>query len=228
MPFRCSIKIGSISRQGDNPMIAISAFGESTESFISEMERAGSNRELYEIRYDLFSRRSGADLEKLLEYLGDSGFSYIFTFRSDIPEEIAAYYGTASRMGAPAADIEYSFVSALPESAEFPVRIVSHHFFDGGSVIEKYKEISRLDPDIVKVASTYRTYDDFYRDLSWLVNEKQREHRCVSFMPMGRNSQFLRVLSAHRVSDLVYAKLDGATAEGQLSKNQYLTLLSLL
>lgn len=216
------ISIGNSRGDGTEPLIAISAFDVNADAFIESFSGGKRNTsDLYEVRYDLFADKSVADLEKILSYLKDKGVDYIFTYRSESVEEILKYYSTALRLGAPAADIEVSVYEKLPEKMRFETLIISHHSYEGEKVLPYYEKIKSLQPDLIKLASAYRTYDAFSDDLTELQELKARDRKCLSFIPMGRSSAFLRIMSAYILSDLVYAREDEETAEGQLTRDQY-------
>lgn len=216
------IKIGKSQGNGNEPLIAISTFDENADTFLKSFSKGSRHfDDLYEIRYDLFVKKSPEELGRILSYLKEKEVDYIFTYRSDSEEEICKYYGIAAKLDAPAADVEMSVYEKLPAGAKFKTLIISHHSFEGGKILPYYEKIRALGPDIVKLASAYRNYDEFREDLAELQKAKAKDRNCLSFVPMGRSSAFLRIMSAYILSDLVYAREEEETAEGQLTKEQY-------
>lgn len=222
-----SVNIGSVTLDGTRTIIAVSLFDDDFSAFYTHFKHADTTDRLYEIRYDLFRKRSGAELQKLIDFLNESGINYIFTFRSEDPDLVAEYYGIASDSGVPCADVDVSVSDTVWALGKYRSLILSYHSFSGESVVEPYEKILQYSPNIIKVASSYTGLEQFQNDLTKLQGLKNRDHKCLSFIPMGRSNSFLRVLSAYIVSDIVYARSADETAEGQLSEEEYRSFFSL-
>ncbi len=149
------------------------------------------------------------------------GVGYIFTFRSEDEEELSLYYGIASDMKAPLADVEISSYAPLRAEVKFDALMLSHHSYTGESVLSDYAAIMRLHPQLVKLASEYKDYESFQSDFISLQKLKRKDGVCLGFIPMGEKNAFLRIISAYVISDIVYAKEQEETAKGQLTENEY-------
>lgn len=214
--------IGSKVLTGDSVSIVTSLYCRNADKFISSFESGKRNvSELYELRYDLFEERSRVELGRILQYLNSRGVDYIFTHRTEDEDELLDFYGTAQDNDAPASDIEISMFESLGGKTKFSTLILSHHSYKGDSVIPFYEDIQRLKPDIIKLASSYHSYEEFQRDMAALRKFKERDGACLSFIPMGKENSFMRIISAYVISDMVYAKERGETGEGQLTKEEY-------
>ncbi|AKA47878.1 hypothetical protein IX51_00895 [uncultured archaeon] len=214
--------IGRVVLDGSRTEIAASIFDDDSASLMRSFESGRRDfSTLYEVRYDLFSSRSGKELQNVLDYLNHYGADYIFTFRSEDPELLSQYYGIAADSGVPAADIEIAVYEAIRNDAGFNTLMLSHHSYSGESVVPAYEAIMKQAPDIVKLASRYDEYSSFQDDFLKLQELKQDSGKCMSYIPMGRPNSFLRIMSAYVLSDLVYAKESGETGEGQLTGEEY-------
>lgn len=225
MPIvRCEeTRIGRTIFNGERSKVAVSIFDRDSTSLMQSFESGTRDLgSLYEIRYDMFSNRSPSELEKILKYLNHYGVDYIFTFRSSDEAELLEYYGIASDLGVPAADVEIAVFDRIRKNLTMENLIISHHSFTGNSIIPEYRNIVEKSPAIIKLASRYNDYGSFQADLQELQNLKEKNRTCLSFIPMGRENSFLRVISAYVVSDLVYARETGETGEGQLTESDYM------
>lgn len=217
-----AVQAGNKKIGGGLPTIVTSAYGKSADDFIESFKNGKRNESyLYEIRYDLFKSRNLQDAKRILDFLNDRSVDYIFTFRSEETDLALSYYEVASRCEATAVDIEFSVWKEIQDKGSYKTLILSYHSFDGNSILAHYKEISSAGSDVIKLASTYNKFDSYNEDLLGLKEMKARDRKCLAFVPMGRNNAFLRVFSGYVLSDLVYAKEDTETAEGQLTRGQY-------
>lgn len=220
--------IGHVNLNGSRPSIAVSIYDRDADSLIHSLSSDRRRKEaLYEIRYDLFHRRNGTELRKMLEFLNGTETDYIFTFRSDDRERLSEFYGIASDSGVPAADVEIDVYDAVGKDTRFKTMMLSHHSYEGESVLEKYRSIASHRPQIVKLASKYADFKSFQNDFVSLQKLKEKDSQCLSFIPMGKENSFLRIMSAYVLSDIVYAKETDSTAEGQLTEKEYLEFFRL-
>lgn len=224
MPLiRCNrTSIGKKVLDGSETQIATSIFDHDAET-LENAFRSGRRKPdlLYEIRFDLFNKKDGGELSAILDFLNSSDVDYIFTFRSTNGDDLRNFYSIAADNHVPAADIEISQFGKLPSDVKFNTLILSHHSYTGEKVQDSCKEIISQNPGVVKLASSYGKFEDFQEDFIELQKVKRETGKCMSFIPMGAGNSFLRVLSAYVLSDLVYAKEDTQTAEGQLTRTDY-------
>lgn len=220
--------IGSRILDGSVTQVAISIYAKDGNDLIRSFRTGARDlKSLYEVRYDLFEKQDRQDLENTVRFLNERGVDYVFTFRSEDSDRLADYYGVASDLNVPAADIEVSVYEELKRSTKFRSLILSHHSFSGERVAEVYGKIFAHNPDIIKLAAIYKDYESFQMDFMHLMEMKKRDRACLSYIPMGERFRFLRVVSAYAFSDLVYAREENETAEGQLTLDEYERCFSL-
>lgn len=207
---------------GSETAIATSIFDHDAEAMVKGFKSGRRKPEhLYEIRFDLFRKRDENELSVILDFLNSIEVDYIFTFRSPDGDDLRKFYGMAADYEVPAVDVEVSVFDELARDATFRTLVLSHHSYSGEKVVDSCREILRQSPDIIKLASSYSRYEDFQDDFIELQRIKRETAKCMSFIPMGAGNSFLRVLSAYVISDLVYAREDSQTAEGQLTRMDY-------
>lgn len=224
MPLiKCSeTTMGNRIIKGERPEIAVSIFDSDADSLISSFTSGNRRKDaLYEIRYDLFHTKSTNELGIILAFLEGMQADYIFTFRSDNPDELSEYYGVASDLGTKCADIETGVYDSIRKSVNFNTLMLSHHSYTGESVLDTYNAILKEKPQIIKLASEYTSYASFQEDFISLQERKKKDGFCLSFIPMGERNSFLRIMSAYVLSDIVYAREAEGTAGGQFTEEQY-------
>lgn len=220
--------LGKINMDGRETVIATSIFDHDSEALMEAFKSGRRKKEqLYELRYDLFRKKDEKELSSIVDFLNSMEVDYIFTYRSTDVEDLVRFYGLASDMGTPAADIEVSVLGDLNADLKFRTLVLSHHSYSGEKIQQSCREILSLSPDIVKLASSYSRYEDFQDDFIVLQKIKKETGKCMSFIPMGSGNSFLRIVSAYVISDLAYAKEDSQTAEGQLTRSDYETFFRL-
>jgi 3-dehydroquinate dehydratase type I len=178
----------------------------------------------YEIRFDLFKDRSPESLRNALQYLNSHGIDYIFTFRSDNKEEIRNIYGIASEYRPPIVDVDVNSFVFDNNFFKNSKLMISYHGLNGDSISTKLRDISKLAPDIYKIALTYTDTAKFLSDLHFVYLYKKENMIKIAYIPMGTNNSFLRVISAYIVSDYSYASYKGPTASGQITLKQFNTI----
>lgn len=219
-----SMLVGSATIRFDRPTVVPSTFADDSTSFISLLEASPQLHDsLIEVRYDRFSGRSDRDLERILGYLNQLGYNYIFTFRSTNRSETEKYYGIATQSSVPAIDVDLSQVDWVPEH---PVKIISYHGEEGSLTPELVMDLSKQDASIVKIAIHYTSREQFLSDLVLLSKYFERTRKPVCFSPMGA-SPIMRVIAAYFLSDLIYSSYGTPTAEGQLPLEKISPLLEM-
>ncbi len=175
----------------------------------------------YEIRYDLFSDKSGENLIKILNFLNENNVLYIFTFRSDDNNELMNIYSIAVKNSAPVIDIDINSFNYDRSIFKNSRLMISYHGNNDDNVIKILNRITEIKPDIYKVALTYTSNEKFISDLNEVYKFKSIHKINMAFVPMGENNSFLRVVSGGLVSDILYARYIKNTAPGQLSMEDY-------
>ncbi len=179
---------------------------------------------IYEIRYDLFDTRSPDDLRGLIRDLNDLSLSYIFTYRGS-EKECFSYNSIASVNGATAIDID---ISLLEKSTDISAPVIaSAHLFNRRPSPGDARRMLDSGHEMVKLAVKYTTFGDFLADLSMLCGMREKYAKAFAFIPMGEESRAMRVVSLLMLSDTAYAKHDLQTAEGQLTYDEYSSILNM-
>lgn len=178
---------------------------------------------IYEIRYDLFAGRSEKDLETLLPELDKLGISFIFTYRGERKETLL-YSGIAAQYNVAAIDIDYSLMYEF-DPLESSL-IASSHVYDGTISFDVVEKMIDSPADMVKAAAFYRNNSEFLHDAALLAGLREKSDKPFTFVPMGPESAAMRMASFILISDSAYARYDNETAEGQLSYEEYLSVLN--
>ncbi|MGC8608697.1 MAG: type I 3-dehydroquinate dehydratase [Thermoplasmata archaeon] len=214
------LNIGKFTIGNSLSTVVTSIYDDDTHNLIEKLQRKNlSDRNLYEMRYDLFGNASLDNLYPFISALDEMDIDYIFTYRSNNPEK---FYEDAITKMVPAVDIELGYIKKMPIRPVDTKIIVSYHGKDNKNIIEKIEEMASLDFDIVKAAAYYTDIESFLNDLVSVIDFKKSSGIPISFVPMGENSGFLRIISSYFVSDLVYAKYEKDTAPGQPEMSDYL------
>lgn len=219
------IFIGKISVGSPKSTVVVSVFDNSGDELINKLETGMlSPRNLYEIRYDLFEKKSPEDLVFLLKDLDQVDVDYIFTYRTSNPEEFQKMYSIAIDKLAPAVDMDINMYKGFQKKPVDGKMMLSFHTSNHLEIPKALSDMKKFDPDLYKIASDYRNDLDFFTDLVSLHRFKQAQRKPFSFIPMGKNNSFLRVVSAYSISDIVYARSETETAEGQMAYDDYVKI----
>lgn len=219
-----NVVIGRVSLDPGKPTIITSLFSEDSASLISLLssDRRLKSR-LLEIRYDLFAGRSARDLHRILGYLGENAYSYVFTYRSSSQSETEMYYGIAADNSAPAVDID---ISQIMWAGEHKFVIASYHGTQGDVTQDLLQSLREQMSQAVKLAISYASKEAFLSDLATVTKFFDFADKPVCFSPMGEFS-FMREVAAYFISDLVYASYRIPTAEGQVTEDRLRKVLDL-
>jgi 3-dehydroquinate dehydratase-1 len=182
--------------------------------------------EHYEIRYDLFKYKSIENLRLILTYLNSNNIDYIFTYRSANTEELMKIYSTAINFSPPIVDVDINSFKFKRDFFADTKLMVSFHGSNDDKISIKLAAMSPLEPDIYKIALLYTDNGKFLDDLDYLYHYRLENSIKLAFIPMGENNSFLRVISAHMVSDYAYGTYRDSTAPGQIETVEFNKLLS--
>jgi len=213
----------------DNPcIIYTSIYFQDFAHLKSEFEKKLNNIPgHYEIRYDLFTDRNIKNLEDILFYLNSHDIDYIFTFRSSNKDEIENVYKTAAKYNPPIIDIDINSFIFKRNIFNRSKLMISYHGINDDNVPALLSNISELKPDIYKIALTYTDTEKFLNDLHYVYTYRNNNGIKIAFIPMGMENSFLRIVSAYFVSDYSYASYTNSTAPGQISREQFKTVMSM-
>jgi 3-dehydroquinate dehydratase-1 len=181
----------------------------------------------YEIRYDLFDNKTIKNLEDTLFYLNSHNVDYIFTFRSNNKDEIENVYKTAVKYSPPIIDIDVNSFIFKRNIFNKSKLMISYHGINNDNVPALLNRISELKPDIYKIALTYTDREKFIEDLHYIYTYRKNNGIKIAFIPMGIENSFLRIVSAYLVSDYSYASYSNSTAPGQISQEQFKTVMAM-
>ena len=181
----------------------------------------------YEIRYDLFRDRSMKNLKNTLQYLNSHEIDYIFTFRSSDKNNIELMYSTAMEYAPPVIDVDMGSFVFENDFFKGSRLMISFHGKNDDDVPTILNHMSRLKPDIYKVALSYTDTGKFLSDLHFVYLYKKQNNIKIAYIPMGTGNSFLRVVSAYIVSDYSYASYGQPTAPGQISSDQFNSVLGM-
>ncbi len=213
------VSIGKFTIGNSLSTVVTSIYDEDSDSLIEKFQRKQlSDRNLYEMRYDLFRNPDLKNLFPFISALDEMDIDYIFTYRGDRSEKV---YEDAITKMVPAVDMDYTIVKRIGVKPIDTRIIASYHGKDNSGIIDKIHEIASLDVDIIKVAAYYSDSKTFLDDLEKIIEFKEKYHVPLAFVPMGEGNGFLRIISSYFVSDLVYAKYADETAPGQLELSDY-------
>ncbi|KAA8922309.1 type I 3-dehydroquinate dehydratase [Thermoplasma sp.] len=211
------ISIGKFVIGSPMPIVVTSVFYEDVETFIEKLQnRTLSDRNLYEIRFDMFTEREVSDEEELISALREMDIDYIFTFRGKDAKE---YYETAIRKMAPAVDIDMDLIGKINVKPSVTRIIGSYHTSDPAAMMNALETMMASDVDMVKVACSYSDDQEFLADLNRIIDVRKGRKKPMAFIPMGRT--FWRALAGYYVSDIVYAMNERPTAYGQPPADYY-------
>lgn len=219
------MKIGTFQIGKNFKRVVTSLFCGSSSILLEMFNRSElpSDR-IYEIRYDLFKTRSIPDVSRMVESLNSIGISYIFTFRGE-RKEVLEYGRAAVDAGAPAVDIDHSFVNSFnPGNTSL---VTSVHLYDSQPSTELLKELFQGPGSMVKVAVRYSAPSDFLQDAARISLLRQESDKPLALVPMGSNSASLRIASLMLISDFAYARYETETAEGQPLYRDYTAILKI-
>lgn len=218
--------IGRFEVGRNSKNVAVSLFSDTSLDLVTLFENSvlPSSR-LYEIRYDLFAKKSGPDLKYLIGGLGSLDISYIFTFRG-VPEEVIKFNKIAVDMNVPALDVDLSLAGTVGRN--FGNTIVSQHLSDRRPTVREMEELLDENCGMVKLAVTYGDYGEFMQDCLKSLELRKRFDKPFTLVPMGEKSRGMRIASFVMVSDLAYARLEKETAPGQLTYEEYRKILRML
>ncbi len=213
---------------GNSCIIYTSIFFRDLEQMKLEFERNQDNfKGHYEIRYDLFTDRSLENLEGMMLYLNSHKIDYIFTFRSTDKKELGEVYGTALRFTPPIIDIDINSFIFEKNIFNKSKLMISFHGTDKDDVSMLLKSMSRLNPDIYKIALTYTDPGKFLKDIQYIYTFRKEHGIKIAYIPMGKENSFLRIVSAYIVSDYSYASYVQSTAPGQISQGQFKAIMEM-
>lgn len=217
------LSIGKVIIGNPKSSIVVSVFEKNASEIIRKFESGELPlRNLYEIRFDLFENKTADDLVEMIKDLEQLDVDYIFTYRSSSVDECQKFYGVALQKLAPAVDIDLNIYRKLDiKTMDTKLMLSFHNFSDNKNMFEAFEDMVGFHPDIYKLAVTYHSDMDFMRDLTKLSELKSVDNVPLAYIPMGKNNEFLRIVSSYFVSDIVYARIHGETAPGQLRYEEY-------
>lgn len=220
------MRVGRFEIGKNSKNIAVSLFSETSLDLVGKFEESilPAGR-LYEIRYDLFAKKSRPDLKFLISSLSAMDISYIFTFRG-IPDEVIKFNRIAVEMNVPALDVDISMAGSIRKG--FPSVIVSKHLNDHRPAPNEFEELFDEECGMVKMAVYYQDYSEFMKDCITSLELRKKYDRAFTLVPMGDRSRGMRLASLVMVSDLAYARSEMETAPGQLKFEEYSEVLRML
>ncbi len=179
---------------------------------------------IYELRYDLFQKRSGESLLRMLDLLNRGEISYVFKYMGNDSDALS-YTSLAARNGAPCIDVDFSMMDDIdPEGATV---ISSIHLWETRPDEQMILDMTSSDAQMVKVAVKYDSYDTFFQDLLLVFSVSEKSEKSISFVPMGDQTKMMRIISLLTVSDMTYAGFDGETAPGQPTFNEIRSIMDI-
>ncbi len=219
-----TLSIGGVVLRVEKPTIVTSLFSGGSGTFIKFLESNPElKKNLLEIRYDLFSGKSARDLRRILGYLEEVGYSYIFTFRSDDRAETELYYGIAAEESAPAVDVD---ISQIEWVEKHPVTMVSYHGVEGDVTPALLKQLNDQNAELLKLAVAYSSKETFLSDLGTVSRFFNGTTRPICFSPINESS-FPRLVASYFVSDIIYASHGASTGKGQMPAEKTASFLDI-
>ncbi|CAC11263.1 hypothetical protein [Thermoplasma acidophilum] len=211
------ISIGKFVIGNPMPIVVTSVFYEDVSTFVERLQtKVLSDKNLYEIRFDMFTEREISDEEELISAMREMDIDYIFTYRG---KDARKYYETAIRKMAPAVDIDMDLIGKLEAKPTVTKVIGSYHTSDSEAMMSALDRMIDSDVDMVKVACSYSEDQEFLGDLKRIIDIRKNRRKPIAYVPMGRT--FWRALAGYYVSDIVYAMADRPTAYGQPPADYY-------
>ncbi len=214
--FGQSVSIGKAVIKAGRPSLIVSVFDEDGDSLLKRFS-PGQGKEglLYELRYDLFTKKSPEAVKKTVTKLTEMGVDFVFTYRTRDVNEALEYYGAALEAGCVAVDLDYELLGSGLKIPPGVTTIASVHVFDKAPIGQILEKLQSTRAGLVKIAVRYEESDTFVTDLANIIKFKAKTGRPLAFIPMGRGAEFLRLVAACLVSDLNYVHDGKPTAEGQ-------------
>ncbi len=221
------ISIGSAVIETGKPSLIVSIFDVDGLSLLRTFSSGARKTDvLYEVRYDLFTQRSPDALKHMVRKLLEMKIDFVFTFRTSDQAEAKAYYGAAVEAGCPAVDLDYTLLGSGITVPSGVAVIASMHLGPGESLGKSLETLERAPADLIKIAAWYQESDPFIRDMALVSEFKSRQGRPMAFIPMGKGSEFMRLVSACLISDLNYVHDGQPTAVGQPELEEFRADLS--
>ncbi|PYB69095.1 3-dehydroquinate dehydratase [Thermoplasma sp. Kam2015] len=218
------LNIGKFVIGNAMPIVVTSVFYEDVDTFVDKLQtKILSDKNLYEIRFDMFTEREISDEEELISAMREMDIDYIFTYRG---KDALKYYETAIKKMAPAVDLDMSLIDKLEQRSRVTKIIGSYHTSDAAAMMSALDRMMNSDVDMVKVACSYSDDQEFLTDLNRIIDVRKDKKKPMAFIPMGRT--FWRAIAGYYVSDIVYAMGDRPTAYGQPKADYYYDAFKML
>lgn len=179
---------------------------------------------IYEIRYDMFHNRSENNLSSILEMLNRKDVDYIFKYMGTEPESYT-YTKLAVIHGAPCVDVDLSMLGDIDTGSSSVINSVHLRETrpDEGMILDMLSASS----DMVKIAVKYDEYDAFLEDILLVSEARRKNPRELAFIPMGKKSKMMRIISLMMVSDITYVRFKEETAAGQPTYDEIKTVFDI-
>ena len=214
-----------VARKGNCEVVA-SVFGKNPEDLFVKLDSVPPNtKRIFEIRFDLFNDHEMNSLSAIIEYMNNRKLPFVFTYRTEDPDDAMEKYSFAAENSACAIDLDIMLKGIVGKlHVKTPV-ILSHHGKGKWDLPVIIKEMTALQPHSYKLANIYTDNALFLNDLAAVASLRNRIENPLSFIPMGSGNTFLRIVSACLVSDFTYSMLDRESAPGQISYEQMISMI---
>ncbi|WP_393972259.1 type I 3-dehydroquinate dehydratase [Oxyplasma meridianum] len=215
-----------VTRDGNCRVITSVFAGTPDDLFLKISPLRDIRERIFEIRFDLFSYHEIRTLNEILGYMKIREAPFIFTYRTEDIDDAREKYILAAENGALAVDLDIALKDLIEDfTGRVPV-ILSFHG-DGKWVLKNVIGMMEdSNADSYKLANFYENLTGFTEDLAIISRFRQKVENPLSFIPMGKGNEILRVASACLVSDFAYSKLDAESAPGQLTYREMSSLIN--
>ena len=195
-------------------MIAIPIVASSVKEAIKDIEKA-RQADLIELRLDFIKDINEKNLEKLIR---STKKKTIVTDRKNRINLI----NRAIELKANLIDLDISTgektIKKIIQNKKQTKIIVSFHNFkktNKKELTNKYNQINKLNPDIIKIAAKANSIDDNITIFN-LIDKAKKENKKIIALCMGEMGQISRILGPLMGSYLTFAKQGNGSAPGQL------------